>query len=222
MALRMCILCCIPAVCVQAKANAVPSIGLKQLPASPLAKLMQAAGLNISHSSSNALPRPAPAAAAAAASQAAGCSSYPAPARAVSPIVQATCPGQPANKQQLPAPLLLQQQQQQQREDSRSNAEVAAAALALITQLRLALTGKVEGIMRGEFDEMWLDVVCAKPPWSDEDFLYVLHKHWRSVLQVGERYAGPFLLIIFGLVDSASPAHLTAQLQVLLCMSNCW
>jgi hypothetical protein len=153
---------------------------------------MQAAGLNMSHSSSNASSNPAAvpaaaAAAAAAASQAAGCSGSQA-AGAVSPIAQATCQGQPAVKQQLPAPLPLQQQQQQ-REDSRSNAEVAAAALGLITRLRLALTDKVEGIMRGEFEDMWLDVVCAKPPWSDGDFLYVLRKHWRSVLQVGGRSA---------------------------------
>jgi hypothetical protein len=59
----------------------------------------------------------------------------------------------------------------------------------LLTRLRLALADKVEGILRDEFEEMWLDVVCAKPPWSDEDFLYVLHKHWRSVLQVGGRSA---------------------------------
>jgi hypothetical protein len=161
----------------QAKANSVPATGLKALPASQLllAKLMQAAGVELGHSSSATLAQPAAAAAAAAASQAAGCSNHPA-VRAVSPMSTVTAQGQPESGQQ--------QLLQQQREESRSNADIAAAALGLITRLRLALTDKVEGIMQQEFEDMWLEVVCAKPPWTDQDFLYVLHKHWRSVLQV--------------------------------------
>jgi hypothetical protein len=202
--------------CLQAKANAVPANGLKELPASPLAKLLQAAGLDMStHSSSNVLAHPARAPAAAA-SQAAGCSSYPAAACAVSPVPQAISQGKPGNEQQQQQQ--QQPQQHQREEDTRSNAEVAAAALGLITRLRLALADKVEGILRDEFEEMWLDVVCAKPPWSDEDFLYVLHKHWRSVLQVGGRSARIALRRVLWLLNMSERIHMLQLLSVVCCI----
>jgi hypothetical protein len=171
----------------QAKANSVPTAGLKELPGGAaaqqqqqqrhtlLSKLLQVAGLNPSSSSKT----PAiPAATAAAATQQAGLSPSADHLHASSPLLQTNTP------YQQPAIHHLAQQQQQQQQESRTDGDIAAAALGLIRRLRLGLADKVECILRREFEEVWLDVVCRKPPWKDGDFLHVLHKHWRSALQV--------------------------------------
>ncbi|WIA37324.1 hypothetical protein OEZ86_014259 [Tetradesmus obliquus] len=159
----------------KAKANSVPTASLKQLTGVPaaqqpqqqqqvhtvLSKLMQVAGMNPTHSSS-ALASPAAATASTAAAAAAAAAQQP-------------------GLHQLDEQLLQQQQQQQQ--GSQSAADIAAAALGLIRRLRRELADKVEAVLREEFEEVWLDVVCRKPPWSDGDFLAVLHKHWRSAMQ---------------------------------------
>eukprot|EP00775_Hariotina_reticulata_P013422 gene13422-13550_t len=42
---------------------------------------------------------------------------------------------------------------------------------------------RVTRLLQQEYEELWLDVVCRKPPWNDNAFLHVLSKHWRSTLQ---------------------------------------
>lgn len=74
--------------------------------------------------------------------------------------------------------------------DEQADEQHAAAALHCLTQLRRALTGRVMEMFQQEYEELWLDVVCRRPPWNDTAFLHVLNKHWRSTLQVRIDHSG--------------------------------
>jgi hypothetical protein len=74
-------------------------------------------------------------------------------------------------------------------DEQADDARYAAAALHCLTQLRRALTDRVVEMFEQEYEELWLDVVCRRPPWDDMAFLQVLNKHWRSTLQVRIEHA---------------------------------
>jgi hypothetical protein len=86
-------------------------------------------------------------------------------------------------------PMQQQQQQQQQQGPAPSGqpgAHLNASAADIVAQLqRLVpeLSDIVEAVLRDEYDDLWLNVVCEKPPWDWQKLVFLLHKHWRSTFK---------------------------------------
>ncbi|XP_040041303.2 transcriptional protein SWT1 isoform X2 [Gasterosteus aculeatus] len=47
--------------------------------------------------------------------------------------------------------------------------------------LREVLSDVLEVEMKAAFEDLWLEIVCLKPPWSLRDVLHCLKKHWIAV-----------------------------------------
>ncbi|KAJ8277975.1 hypothetical protein GJAV_G00082320 [Gymnothorax javanicus] len=66
--------------------------------------------------------------------------------------------------------------------------EVSTSVSVLEEALRGALSLILESEMKAAFDDLWLEVVLLKPPWSLGDLLLCFKKHWIAVFgQVVER-----------------------------------
>ncbi len=55
--------------------------------------------------------------------------------------------------------------------------------VALLQRLVPELSDVVAAVLQEEYEELWLDVVCEKPPWDWAALLHLLHKHWRSTFK---------------------------------------
>ena len=67
-----------------------------------------------------------------------------------------------------------------------SGAHLFASVPDVVLQLqRLVpeLSDVVAAVLKEEYEELWLDVVCEKPPWDWAALLHLLHKHWRSTFK---------------------------------------
>lgn len=58
-----------------------------------------------------------------------------------------------------------------------------------LDRLLSSIGDAVQALLQEEYQELWEDVVCCKPPWTAADLLQVLKKHWSSTFQV-RRYGG--------------------------------
>ncbi|KAG7230558.1 hypothetical protein INR49_025274 [Caranx melampygus] len=47
--------------------------------------------------------------------------------------------------------------------------------------LKEVLSDVLEVEMKEAFDNLWLEIVCVKPPWTLQDVLYCYNKHWIAV-----------------------------------------
>lgn len=72
----------------------------------------------------------------------------------------------------------------QQQHQELDKEELSAAAGSFLTFLRLSLSDQVLRWFQADHEELWLDVVVCKPPWSDVDFLQLLQHHWNSTIRV--------------------------------------
>ncbi|KAJ8376143.1 hypothetical protein SKAU_G00067230 [Synaphobranchus kaupii] len=59
--------------------------------------------------------------------------------------------------------------------------EVSTSVSALEEALQGALSLVLESEMKAAFDDLWLEVVFVKPPWTLSDLLQCLKKHWIAV-----------------------------------------
>ncbi|XP_064188186.1 transcriptional protein SWT1 isoform X7 [Anguilla rostrata] len=59
--------------------------------------------------------------------------------------------------------------------------EVSTSVSALEDALQGALSLILESEMKAAFDDLWLEVVCVKPPWTLSDLVQCFRKHWIAV-----------------------------------------
>ncbi|XP_069377784.1 transcriptional protein SWT1 isoform X3 [Paralichthys olivaceus] len=100
------------------------------------------------------------------------------------PLSRSHTPAQPHTQERTGlsvAPVMKYKQQLSGGEEAKAKWDLSGCLSELEDSLREVLSHVLEVEMKAAYEDLWLEIVYLKPPWTLQDVLHCLKKHWIAV-----------------------------------------